>query len=166
MCHRKVGIKITCISVVLVIIITFGVCIVAQHKNKDSMNPTEIQANITDIQVETIDLDDFTSGIQLGTFDLNEYKTYVNQFHIDYCVEAIDSTQTAAKSAIRIWEKEYGYIAGNYLQPQVFYDSTADCWLVMGSPPKWEGEEGVAFVYYIPIVIIQADGTVLALWLS
>jgi hypothetical protein len=105
-------------------------------------------------------------------FNLDDYKNEQIMFSTNYSGDAIDCAETAVKTAEKFWEAEFGYVTGKYKNPnpgksvQVYYDASTNCWLITGTLPRGETNKDIAACYHLPKILIQEDGTVLALWMG
>lgn len=105
-----------------------------------------------------------TKNIKVQDFSMSEYEHYIEEFPSDLTLgETLDS-DSAKKKAEETWIKIYGEKIKKENQPyKVYFDSTNNTWLIVGSTPKtWPW---TSYIGGVPYIIIQkSDGKVLAVW--
>lgn len=95
---------------------------------------------------------------KVGTFSINDYKEYIEEFPSDKQTLPIDDAKVALMEAERIWLDIYGKEVKDKKPYKVFWDKDSDTWLIRGSLPK-NMDGGVPY-----ILIRKSDGKVLAVW--
>lgn len=94
----------------------------------------------------------------VGTFELNEYQDYIDDFSSNEVLGSIIDSRDAIKKAESLWIDIYGRDVKSNKPYQVFYDSKSETWLVCGSlkPGRLGG---------VPYALIEnKTGKVLAVW--
>ena len=99
------------------------------------------------------------------SFNLQEF---IKENNVDYkyfCnVGEIESAIEAVEKAKKLWDKEFGKIAGTYYDPtggrkiDIAFDENSDCWLLSGTLP--DDTFGT-----VPVALIKSNGDVMAIYM-
>ena len=94
---------------------------------------------------------------KVGSFSLDEYTDFIEQFPTDVAYGEIKTAQQAKNAAKEIWRDIYGNSVIYLIPYRVYYDEINQVWLVRGST--------FFMIPSGPYAIISAeDGKVLAAW--
>ena len=100
----------------------------------------------------------FSKDPEVGTFKLDEYQYYIENFPSEETLGGIADARDATKKAEEVFIRAYGKTVRREKPYQAFYDEQNEVWLVTGTM-RGDGFGGVA-----NILMENGTGKVLAVW--
>lgn len=155
--------------IIFLALITIGFLNFKENKNlKDSSQKYETSEKVDETE------ENLNTSESIESFDLDEYQDEIEHLLVNLKYEEINDAETAIEVAKKAWAD---YLSVKYppesytgldkiKQIKVYYDSTNDCWLLMGLYYNDEDIDRGSVIIGGPALIVKSSGETIAIWFS